>query len=106
MSGGNTMTTLRSIGTSSLLLLLLAASPLAACSDRDETQSDGSLDPGSGAHLEALADRAIDTGIPGVSVAVVSGDQTVLVARGVADRATNEELTPDHRFRVARGRRG
>lgn len=95
------MTILRSIHASSLLLLLLAAGPLAACSDRDEAPSSGPLDPGTAAHLEALADRAVDAGIPGVSVAVVSGDQTVLVARGVADRVTNEELTPDHRFRVA-----
>jgi D-alanyl-D-alanine carboxypeptidase len=95
------MTTIRSIRTSSLLLLLLSAGPLAACSDGDDTTTDGPLQPGTTARLEALAERAVDAGIPGVSVAVVSGDQTVLVARGVADRTTNEELTPDHRFRVA-----
>ena len=96
------MTTLRSTGISSLFLLLLGAGPLVACAgDRDETHTDGPLDPGTVAHLEALADRAIEAGIPGVSVAVVAGDQTVLVARGVADRATNEPLSPDHRFRVA-----
>jgi D-alanyl-D-alanine carboxypeptidase len=94
------MTNIPVAGISSLFLLL-SAGLLSACSgDNDTTTVDDALDAEDVAHLELLADRAVAAGIPGVSVAVVSGDQTVLIARGVADRATNEPLTPDHRFRV------
>jgi D-alanyl-D-alanine carboxypeptidase len=87
---------------SSLFILLLSAGSLEACgSDDDATSVEGSLDADSVAQLETLADRAVEAGIPGVSVAVVSGDQTVLIARGVADRETGESMSPDHRFRVA-----
>lgn len=95
------MASLRVTGLSSLFLLL-SASPLAACSgDTDATPTvDDALDAEAIAHLELLADRAVAAGIPGVSVAIVSGDQTLLIARGVADRATQEPLTPQHRLRV------
>jgi len=105
---------------SSSLSLLLALGALSACADdsRDGTEiltSNGSssdpateggsvapvLDASQIADLEARADRLIAAGVPGVSVAVLSGDQTVLIARGVADRATGEPMTPQHRFRVA-----
>jgi D-alanyl-D-alanine carboxypeptidase len=96
------MKTLRTPRISSLSLVLFAAGALAACgSDSDSTAVEGSLDPDSIQTLEALADRAVEAGIPGVSVAIVSGDQTVLIARGVADRESGEAMTPDHRFRVA-----
>ena len=96
------MTSLRFARIPRSFLLLLSASSLWACGgeDRAQTSSDDTLDAQAVAHLEALADQAIAAGIPGVSVAVVSGDQTVTIARGVADRATNEPLSPDHRFRV------
>ncbi|HTV17532.1 MAG TPA: serine hydrolase domain-containing protein [Polyangiaceae bacterium] len=91
---------------------LLAAALLAACSDAGDTTSvdptssetpapEPALDAAAIADLEARADRLIAAGVPGVSVAVIAGDQSVLIARGVADRATGEPMTPDHRFRVA-----
>jgi D-alanyl-D-alanine carboxypeptidase len=89
-------------GLSSLFLLLLSAGSLAACSGDTDTKSvDGQLGADSIREIEALAERAVEAGIPGVSVAVVSGDQTVLIARGVADRETGEGMSPAHRFRVA-----
>jgi D-alanyl-D-alanine carboxypeptidase len=103
---------------SSSLPLVLALGALSACADdrRDDTElvvSDDAaeamqggaaapwLDASEIADLEARADRLIAAGVPGVSLAVLSGDQTVLIARGLADRATGEPLTPEHRFRVA-----
>src|SRR3954463_9611005 len=108
------------------LSFLLALGPLFACTDDsrdgtmisapDEASADPAVQDSPGAaggptaprldasqiaDLEARADRLIAAGVPGVSVAVLSGDQTVLIARGVADRATGEPMTPDHRFRVA-----
>jgi D-alanyl-D-alanine carboxypeptidase len=109
----------RSRFVSSFLPLVLALGALSACADdrADDTEivvsDDASGEPTPGgaaapwlaaseiADLEARADRLIAAGVPGVSVAVLSGDQTVLIARGVADRATGEPMTPDHRFRVA-----
>jgi D-alanyl-D-alanine carboxypeptidase len=107
----------RSFASSLPLWLGLAA--LSACADdsKDGTQivSDASsndpaaesgsaaprLDASEIADLQARADRLIAAGVPGVSVAVLSGDQTVLIARGVADRTTGEPMTPEHHFRVA-----
>jgi D-alanyl-D-alanine carboxypeptidase len=96
------MITLRTPRLSSLVLSLLSAGSLAACSsDTDTTSVDGQLDADSIREIEVLADRAVEAGIPGVSVAVVSGEQTVLIARGTADRETGESMSPAHRFRVA-----
>jgi D-alanyl-D-alanine carboxypeptidase len=53
------------------------------------------------ADLMARADAAVAAGIPGVVLVVRAGDQTVRIARGVADRATGEPLVPDARLRVA-----
>jgi len=104
---------------SSSLPLLLALGLLAACADdsRDGTEiivsDDNTADTAQGgsaapwldaseiADIEARADRLVAAGVPGVSVAVLSGSQTVLISRGVADRTTGEPMTPDHRFRVA-----
>jgi D-alanyl-D-alanine carboxypeptidase len=85
------------------LSFLFALGSLAACSD-DGGGGDTAapaLDASQIANLEARADDLIAAGVPGVSVAVISGAQTVLIARGVADRTTGEPMTPDHRFRVA-----
>jgi D-alanyl-D-alanine carboxypeptidase len=108
------------------LSFLLALGPLFACTDDsrdgtmisapDEASADPAVQDSPGAaggptaprldasqiaDLEARADRLIAAGVPGVSVALLSGDQTVLIARGVADLATGEPMTPQHRFRVA-----
>jgi D-alanyl-D-alanine carboxypeptidase len=108
------MTRLRNTCMSPTLLLLLSASSLAACSGDDgdtppldntsdvpaDSAPDRTLDAAAIARLELLAEGAVAAGIPGVSLAVMSGDQTVLIARGVADRTTGESLSPTHRFRV------
>lgn len=94
---------------SSARLGLFVAALLAACSGEgaDSTALDSAaldsavIDSTAIADLEARADRLVAAGVPGVAVAVIAGDQTVLIARGVADRATGEPMTPDHRFRVA-----
>jgi D-alanyl-D-alanine carboxypeptidase len=115
------MNPIRSSPVWSARLGLFVATLLAACSGEgadstaldtpasepassDTTGSDASepvLDAAAIADLEVRADRLVAAGVPGVAVAVIAGDQTVLIARGVADRATGESLTPDHRFRVA-----
>ncbi|HKO92089.1 MAG TPA: serine hydrolase domain-containing protein [Polyangiaceae bacterium] len=53
------------------------------------------------AELEARAERLVAAGVPGVSIAVLAGGESVFIARGVADRTTGEPMTPEHRFRVA-----
>jgi D-alanyl-D-alanine carboxypeptidase len=88
---------------SSLALILLSTGAFTACGSdgSDETSVEPTLDAAAIADLGVRADRLVAAGVPGVSVAVIAGDQTVLIARGVADRATNARLSPDHRFRVA-----
>jgi D-alanyl-D-alanine carboxypeptidase len=105
------MNTIRSNRLSFPCLVSVAALLLAACSgEGDATSVDGvppesasepALDAADIADLEARAERLVAAGVPGVSVAVIAGDQTVLIARGVADRTTQASLSPDHRFRVA-----
>jgi D-alanyl-D-alanine carboxypeptidase len=96
------MKTLRNTSVSAICLLLSSAA-LGACSGdgQDETAVIHPLDAAAIADIEAKAERLVAAGVSGVSVAVISGDQTILVARGVADRETNEPMSPDHRFRVA-----
>jgi D-alanyl-D-alanine carboxypeptidase len=89
---------------SALLIALLSTGALGACGesgDDDKTSLEPALDGAVIADLEARADRLVAAGVSGVSVAVIDGEQTLLIARGVADRETHEALTPDHRFRVA-----
>src|SRR5262245_13158002 len=86
------------------LSFLLALGALSACSDDDSTDVDTSTPALSAediADIETKADALVAAGVPGVSVAVVAGDQTVLVTRGVAERSTNTPLSVDHRFRAA-----
>jgi D-alanyl-D-alanine carboxypeptidase len=87
-----------------MISILISAVSLNACSDDDRDQTTlapPALDAASIADLEARADRLVAAGVPGVSVAVIAGEQTILIARGVADRATNASLSTDHRFRAA-----
>jgi D-alanyl-D-alanine carboxypeptidase len=74
------------------------ASLVAGCSDDDPTAPIGDDVI---AELEARADAVVAAGVPGVVAVVREGDQTVRIARGVADRATGAPLTPDARFRAA-----
>jgi D-alanyl-D-alanine carboxypeptidase len=87
----------------SALYLLLSSAALGACSGdgQDETTVVHQLDAAAVADLEAKAEALVAAGVSGVSVAVISGDQTVLIARGVADRETHEPMSAAHRFRVA-----
>jgi D-alanyl-D-alanine carboxypeptidase len=96
------MNTLRATPVSAICLLLSSAA-LGACSGdgQDETTVAHPLDAAAMADIEAKAERLVAAGVSGVSVAVISGDQTVLVTRGVADRETNEPMSAAHRFRVA-----
>jgi D-alanyl-D-alanine carboxypeptidase len=94
----------RCFAPSSVFFALLTASALAACGEADTgdaTSVEPALDTATIADLGARADRLVAAGVTGVSVAVMAGDQTVLIARGLADRDTREVLSPDHRFRVA-----
>jgi D-alanyl-D-alanine carboxypeptidase len=88
---------------STLAIALLSTGAFTACGGdgSDATSFEPAIDAASIADLEARADRLVAAGVPGVSVAVLAGEQTVLIARGVADRATGASLSPDHRFRVA-----
>jgi D-alanyl-D-alanine carboxypeptidase len=94
------MTTFRPAAVS---ILVAIASMMTACTsnDGDDPSSEGELDAKAIAEIEALADNAIAAGIPGVSLAVLRGNQTITMARGVSDRATGEALSPAHHLRVA-----
>jgi CubicO group peptidase (beta-lactamase class C family) len=85
----------------SISSLALIALHLAACNGDDDTTTESSPGEAAIADLEAKAERMVAAGVPGVSIAVVENDQSVLIARGVADLESGEELTPAHRFRVA-----
>ncbi|HMJ15409.1 MAG TPA: serine hydrolase domain-containing protein [Polyangiaceae bacterium] len=89
------------LSTGSLLLALCVAS--VGCNDADSPsdQNDDPISQESIAEVEALADAAIAAGIPGVSIAVLNGKQTVRIARGVADKETSEAMSPEHRLRMA-----
>jgi D-alanyl-D-alanine carboxypeptidase len=94
------MTTFRNAATS---LLFALTATLTGCGnlDSDDTSNDDVLNAAEMHEIELLADDAIAAGIPGVSLAILRGEQTFTVARGVADRATGEKLTPAHRLRAA-----
>jgi D-alanyl-D-alanine carboxypeptidase len=91
-----------------LTSLILLAAFVSACSSAPD-QDDGTdvdtsgaeLDAESIAEIQALADAAVAAGIPGVSVAIVRGAQVTTFARGLADQATGEQLSPAYRLRMA-----
>lgn len=96
------------------LALSLAAGLLPACSSDDDGTSLQPVGAGSAAssasrplgasaiaELEQRAERLVAAGVPGVSLAVIAGEQTVLISRGVADLTSGEPLSSEHRFRVA-----
>ncbi|MET0595494.1 MAG: serine hydrolase domain-containing protein [Polyangiaceae bacterium] len=81
--------------------LVVGSALAAACSDApDSGTSRPELDDATIAELGALADNAIAAGIPGVTLAIQAGDQTVTIARGVADSATGATMTPAHHVRM------
>jgi D-alanyl-D-alanine carboxypeptidase len=94
---------------SSVSLIIAFAGFVSACSGQSGTTDDDSntdttgkeLDQQSIADIEALADDAVAAGIPGVSVAIIRGEQNIAFARGVADQATGELVSTAHRFRMA-----
>ena len=52
-------------------------------------------------HLQGILDDYVERGIIGVSLAVsVPGEDEILQASGVADRAAGSAMTPDHLFRI------
>lgn len=85
---------------SQLAAVVLLGALAAACSDADPGPSRPELDDLAIANLEALADRAIESGIPGVALAIRAGSQTVQIARGVEDTTTGAPVTADHHFRM------
>lgn len=72
-----------------------------ACSDDGGSNSADPISEASIARIGALADEAVAAGIPGVSIAVIVGEQTVTLARGVASRESAEAMSPEHRARMA-----
>jgi D-alanyl-D-alanine carboxypeptidase len=51
--------------------------------------------------LERLADKVIETGVPGVVLARATGDGApTQIARGIADRRTNRPARPGDRYRI------
>jgi D-alanyl-D-alanine carboxypeptidase len=86
------------------LSFMLALGALTACSEEDSTDTDTgtpALSAEDIAEIETRAEQLVAAGVPGVSLAIIAGDQTVLVTRGVAELTTNTALTSDHRFRAA-----
>lgn len=94
---------MRSLESISVLGLLGFSQLIAACSSSDDPppRDDISLDATTIAEIEALADKAVAAGVPGVSVAIVRDDQRVTITRGVVDREAGGEISPQHRFRMA-----
>ena len=94
---------------SSMCLIISLTGFVSACSGQSGTTDDDSnagktgseLDQQSIADIQALADDAVAAGIPGVSVAIVRGQQKLAFARGVADQGTGELVSTAHRFRMA-----
>jgi D-alanyl-D-alanine carboxypeptidase len=70
-----------------------------ACTD--DGGSPPPIDDESIAELEARADAVVAAGVPGVVAVVRSGDQTVRIARGVADRTSGTPLSAGAHFRAA-----
>jgi D-alanyl-D-alanine carboxypeptidase len=86
---------------SKLVTGVILSTLLAACSDAaDSDSSRPALDDAAIAELQALADKAIESGIPGVALAIQAGSQTVKIARGVEDLTTGAPMTADHHFRM------
>jgi D-alanyl-D-alanine carboxypeptidase len=81
--------------------LALSVNALAAgCADEDVTPPAApDLDATEIAEIETLADKLVAAGVPGVALVIQAGGQTVRIARGVEDLATNAPLTPEHHFR-------
>jgi D-alanyl-D-alanine carboxypeptidase len=94
------MMTFRKAGVSVLFAL---STIMSGCGSTDGSgvSNDDELDAKSIAEIEKLADNAIAAGIPGLSLAIMRGQQTITMARGVSDRATGDAITPAHRLRVA-----
>jgi D-alanyl-D-alanine carboxypeptidase len=93
------MTTFRTAAVS-ILVALSSITTGCGSSDGDGTSSN-ELDAKAIAEIETLADQAIVAGIPGLSLAVMRGPQTITMARGVSDRASGDAISPAHRLRVA-----
>jgi D-alanyl-D-alanine carboxypeptidase len=88
--------------TRSALAFVLSVNALTAgCADEDVTApSAPDLDATKIAEIEALADKLVAAGVPGVALVMQAGGQTVKIARGVADLETNAPLTTEHHFRL------
>jgi D-alanyl-D-alanine carboxypeptidase len=82
------------------LALVLTLTGLHAGCGEDDTAPAPDLDARAIAEIQALADKAVAAGIPGVVVHIQAGNQTVAFARGVEDLTTRVPLTVDHHFRV------
>jgi len=98
-----TMIRYRSIG----LAFVIALAATGCSGDDGEPSSpggdhhEGELSAAAIAELETLADQAVAAGIPGVTLAVVRGRQTVTIARGAANAADGEPMSTDHHVRMA-----
>jgi D-alanyl-D-alanine carboxypeptidase len=90
-----------SFARSAMAVLLTATTfTAAACGESDSPPPNSpELDATAISEIEAIADRAVLAGIPGVALVIQAGSQTVRIARGVEDRTTGAPITPDHRFR-------
>jgi D-alanyl-D-alanine carboxypeptidase len=79
----------------------IAALLSGACNGDDEAGSSGSENADGTAELQALADRVVAEGVPGVLVLSRKGQRTITIASGVSDLATGRTLEIDDRVRVA-----
>jgi len=92
------MNKLRSISVGTLLL----SNVFFGCAESEDAPTeDIRIDAAGIAEVERLADAAVEAGIPGVSLAILRDGQTVTITRGVSSLETGDEVTPQHRFRVA-----
>lgn len=81
--------------------LVVGSALAAACSDApDSDTSRPELDDAAIGELGVLADNAIAAGIPGVTLAIQAGNQTVKLARGIEDSATGAPMTTAHHVRM------
>lgn len=94
---------MRNLKSISALGLFGVSQLLAGCSSSDDPtpRDEIGLDAAAIAEVEALADKAVAAGLPGVSVAMLRDDQVVTITRGVEDRELGGDVSPQHRFRMA-----
>ncbi|GAA2619173.1 serine hydrolase domain-containing protein [Actinomadura fulvescens] len=87
--------------TGALATTLIPLSATASTTARGDGASSGGASGVSGRRLEAVAERLVEDGLPGVIVLSRRGGRVKHVTAGVADKATGRRMDARLRFRIA-----